>query len=182
MIAEPVARRHELCARIVERASAAGLSIATAESLTGGAVVAALVDIPGASRCIAGGAACYTYDAKARVLGVDRRALERDGAVTAEVAGAMARGALDAFGADLSVATTGVAGPGADERGVPAGTVLVALASAAEDASPRVRALDLAGDRAAVRAASVVAALEMLDEALAGRPRQGSQAPSSECP
>lgn len=156
--------REALCARIIERAADAGLAIATAESLTGGAVVAALVDVPGASRCLAGGAACYSYAAKTRVLGVDSALLEREGAVTVDVARAMARGALDAYGADVAVATTGVAGPGPDERGVPAGTVHLAVAS--RWGSEEVRELRLTGDRARVRRASVDAALDLLETAL----------------
>lgn len=156
--------REARCARIIERAADAGLTIATAESLTGGAVVAALVDAPGASRSLAGGAACYSYAAKTRVLGVDAALLEREGAVTADVARAMARGALDAYGADVAVATTGVAGPGPDERGVPAGTVHLAVA--ARWGSEEARELRLDGDRARVRSASVDAALDLLETAL----------------
>lgn len=197
---------------VVEAAAAAGLMLATAESLTAGAVVAALVDVPGASRCIAGGAACYSYGAKTSVLGVDADLLARRGAVNAETAAAMARGALAAYGADLAVSTTGVAGPGPDERGVPAGTVHLAVAaspralellrsrgqaaqvaatsargaapSGAADASISgrgvsdrpvggadgiiaVRELRLAGDRAAVRAATVLAAIDLLGAAIA---------------
>ena len=145
-----------------------GLMLATAESLTAGAVVARLVDVPGASAVIAGGAACYTYEAKSRVLGLDPAVLARDGAVTEETACAMARGALALYDADLAVATTGVAGPGPDERGVPAGTVHLAVASriAAEDRTPRHRLLALDGDRAAVRSQSVRAAIDLLVEVL----------------
>lgn len=156
-----------LALRIVRTAGAASLTLATAESLTGGAVVSALVDVPGASACVAGGAACYSYGAKARVLGVDAELLERDGAVTARVAEEMARGALALYGADLAVSTTGVAGPGPDERQVAAGTVFLALARAdAEDV--RVLSLHLDGDRATVRRASVHAALTLLAESLDG--------------
>lgn len=156
--------------------------IATAESLTAGALVARLVDAPGASGCIAGGAACYSYAAKTRVLGVDPGVLERDGAVTAEVAAAMARGALDVYGADVALATTGVAGPGPDERGVAAGTVHVAIAmtgatarrlrpeeaAQSEGTTVLTRSLRLVGDRSEVRMGTVRAALALLDEALPG--------------
>lgn len=155
----------DLALRIVRAATDAGIMLATAESLTGGALVARLVDVPGASACVAGGAACYSYEAKARVLGVDRALLDRTGAVTAEVAVAMARGALQAYGSDLAVSTTGVAGPGPDARGVAAGTVFLALAGA-DGGDPVVRTLHLDGDRAAVRGASVAAALALLAEAL----------------
>jgi nicotinamide-nucleotide amidase len=154
---------------VISLATAAGLQLATAESLTAGAVVARLVDVPGASACIAGGAACYTFAAKHRVLGVDDAELERTGAVTADVARAMARGALDLYDADLAVATTGVAGPGADDRGTPAGTVHLAVAARGSGdraaGSGRIvleRELHLAGARAEIRAGSVEVALDLL--------------------
>lgn len=151
-------------ARIIDRARELGLTLATAESLTGGAVVARLVDVPGASAVVAGGAACYSYEAKHRVLGVDPDLLARTGAVTVEVAGAMVRGVLDLYRCDLAVATTGVAGPGPDERGVPAGTVVLACGRA--DGTVTVREVRLSGDRARVRAAAVEEALGLLLETL----------------
>lgn len=154
-------------ARIISRAAERGWKLATAESLTGGAVVARLVDVPGASAVIAGGAACYSYQAKTRVLGVDAALLEATGAVTAEVATAMAAGALALYDADLAVATTGVAGPGPDERGVPEGTVHLALAR--RDGPGLTREVRLSGGRARIRAQSVETALSLLDEALEER-------------
>ena len=153
-------------AAVIARAAEQGLTLATAESLTAGAVVARLVDVPGASAVIAGGAACYSYSAKTRVLGVDAGLLEASGAVTAEVAAAMADGALALYDADLAVATTGVAGPGADARGVPAGTVHLGLARSGR--STRTRELHLTGGRARVRAAAVTAAIGELAAALEG--------------
>lgn len=151
-------------ADVISRARARGWMLATAESLTAGAVVARLVDVPGASAVIAGGAACYSYSAKSRVLGVDADQLDRTGAVTAEVAAAMARGAQELYAADLAISTTGVAGPGPDERGVPAGTVWLALAR--RDGPTATRQLHLDGDRAQVRAAAVDAAVAELARAL----------------
>jgi nicotinamide-nucleotide amidase len=151
-------------AALVARAAERGLWIATAESLTAGAVVARLVDVPGASAVIAGGAACYSYSAKSRVLGVDADLLTATGAVTAEVAVAMAEGALSLYDADLAVATTGVAGPGPDERGAPEGNVWIALA--ARGRGTRARELHLSGGRARIRADAVDAALEELSTAL----------------
>lgn len=152
--------------RIIARASAGRRLLATAESLTGGALVSALVDVPGASRCVAGGAVCYSIDAKVRLLGVDPEVLAATGAVTAEVAAAMSRGALRAYGADLAVATTGVAGPGPDERGIAEGTVYVSLATAQGETAD-VHELHLLGDRAEIRRQAVEAGLALLDEALA---------------
>lgn len=149
---------------VIARARDRGWMLATAESLTAGAVVARLVDVPGASSVVAGGAACYTLAAKTRVLGVDARLLEDSGAVTAEVAAAMAEGARVLYDADLAVSTTGTAGPGPDERGVPAGTVWLGLAR--REGPALTRQLHLTGDRAQVRAATVEAAIALLADAL----------------
>ena len=154
-------------ASLIALASARGWWIATAESLTAGGLVARLVDTPGASAAIAGGAACYSYEAKTRVLGVDAALLAATGAVTAEVATAMADGALSLYGADLAISTTGVAGPGPDERGIAAGTVFLGLAR--RGAKTMTRELRLSGGRAQIRARTVDAALRLLHEALAGQ-------------
>lgn len=151
-------------AEVIAAARRQGLWLATAESLTAGAVVARLVDVPGASAVIAGGAATYSYAAKSRVLGVDADLLARTGAVTAEVAAAMAEGAQRLYDADLAVSTTGVAGPGPDERGTPEGTVFLGLAR--RGAETRTQELHLRGTRAEIRAASVRAALALLAEGL----------------
>lgn len=151
-------------AQVIARAAQRGLMLATAESLTAGAVVARLVDVPGASAAVAGGAACYSYRAKTSVLGVDADQLQTTGAVTAAVAAAMAEGALELYGADLAVSTTGVAGPGPDERGVPEGTLWVGLAR--RGAPTRTHELHLSGGRAAIRAQAVDAAISELASAL----------------
>lgn len=151
-------------ADVIARARARGWMLATAESLTAGAVVARLVDVAGASAVIAGGAACYSYGAKTRVLGVDGDELDRTGAVTADVAAAMALGARELYAADLAISTTGVAGPGPDERGVPAGTVWLALAL--RDGPTRTLQLHLDGDRGQVRSAAVDAAVAELARVL----------------
>lgn len=151
-------------AAVITRAAGRGWMIATAESLTAGGVVARLVDVPGASAVVAGGAVCYSHAAKTRVLGIDAALLERTGAVTAQVATEMAAGAQTLYDADLAVATTGVAGPGADQRGLPAGTVHLAVAR--RDGLTAARQLQLAGDRARVRADAVDAALAELAAAL----------------
>lgn len=145
---------------VIAAARERGWTLATAESLTAGAVVARLVDVPGASDVVVGGAACYSYEAKTRLLEVDAALLERTGAVTAEVAAAMAEGAQRLYDADLAVSTTGVAGPGPDARGVPAGTVHLGIAGRGRPT--RTREVRLSGGRAAVRALAVQAALEEL--------------------
>lgn len=151
-------------ADVIARARERGWMLATAESLTAGAVVARLVDIPGASDVIAGGAACYSYAAKTRVLGVEADLLERCGAVSAEVAAAMADGARALYEADLAISTTGTAGPGPDERGVPAGTVWLGLAR--REGPTLTHRVQLEGDRARVRAQVVDAAVSELARAL----------------
>ncbi len=144
-----------------------GLSVATAESLTGGLVAAALTSVPGSSAVVRGGVVAYATDLKTTLLGVDAVLLARVGAVHADVAAAMARGAADRLGADFGVACTGVAGPD-DQDGQPPGTVFVA-AYRRSDRGAEARAWQFAGDRAAVRRATVEAALELLD-LLARRP------------
>ena len=127
--------------------------------------MARLVDVPGASAVIAGGAACYSEEAKTRVLGVDAEVLAATGAVTAEVAVAMAEGARALYDADLVVSTTGGAGPGPDHRGIPEGPVF--LGRARRGAPTQSRELRLSGGRAEIRTRTVDAALQLLDEALA---------------
>jgi nicotinamide-nucleotide amidase len=147
---------------LVARLSAAGETVAVAESLTGGLVAAALTDVPGASVVVRGGVVAYATDLKAQVLGVDTVLLARRGAVDADVAGQMASGVRSLMDATYGLATTGVAGP--DEAdGKPVGTVYVAVVG---PGSARVRALSLSGDRGRVRALSVLAALALLAEEL----------------
>ncbi|WP_062301337.1 CinA family protein [Demequina subtropica] len=140
-----------------------GLTIATAESLTGGALCSALVDVPGASAVVRGGVVAYTADMKVRLLGVDPDLIRDHGLVSAEVAEAMARGVREATGATIGVATTGVAGPEPHD-GAPVGSVHLAVAGPARALRVHRR---LTGDRAAVRAGAVEAALAAVLEALA---------------
>lgn len=147
-----------LAAQAVAVLRGTGLTVATAESLTGGLVTAALVDVPGSSRVLRGGIVAYAPDVKARLVGVDEELLAAGGPVQAEVACQLALGAARALGADCGLGTTGVAGPGAAD-GHPAGTVFVAASRAG---TVRVRGLLLAGTRAAVRRAAADAALALL--------------------
>ncbi|QCR19621.1 CinA family protein [Agrococcus sp. SGAir0287] len=153
-------------ADVVRAARAAGATVAVAESLTGGAVASAIVDVPGASAVLRLGVVAYDTAMKASVLGVDAALLAERGAVDGDVAAQMASGArllADVDGpATIGVATTGVAGP-EPQDGHPVGEVHVGLATAAGARSIRLR---LAGDRAAIRAAAVAAALDALLEAL----------------
>jgi nicotinamide-nucleotide amidase len=137
-----------------------GFRAATAESCTGGLVAAAITDIPGSSAWFDRGFVTYTDDAKRSDLCVAAELLAAHGAVSEPVARAMAEGALRRSGADVAVATTGIAGPGGATPGKPVGTVCFAFAR--RDGAAHARTLHLDGDRAAVRAQSVDIALEGL--------------------
>ena len=104
-----------------------GLTFATAESCTGGRVAARITALPGSSSVYRGGVVSYWSEVKADVLGVPQELLDAHGAVSEEVARAMAQGARRITGADLAVSVTGVAGPDSDDRGNPVGLVYVGL-------------------------------------------------------
>lgn len=163
-------------ADVVRLARERGATIAVAESLTGGALASALVDVPGASAVLRLGVVAYDTAMKASVLGVEARLLAERGPVDPEVAQRMAEGArvlADVDGpATIGVATTGVAGP-TPQGGHPVGEVHVGIATAEGTRSVR---LDLAGDRAVIRRATVDAALRELLATLAGRPNPGDAA------
>jgi nicotinamide-nucleotide amidase len=143
------------------------LTIATAESCTGGLVAGALTDIPGSSDVIDRGFITYSNDAKRVMLGVKATTLLTFGAVSKETATAMAIGALERAGVDLAVAITGIAGPGGATAGKPVG--LVHLAVAARDGRILHRECRFgAMGRSAVRQRSVVEALRMLMEVARG--------------
>lgn len=146
-------------ADLVELLTVRGQTVATAESLTGGLLCAALVDVPGASVVVRGAVVAYAAEAKTRVLGVPAQVVAEHGTVSAETAVAMAARGREMFGADWGVATTGVAGPDPSE-GLPAGRAHVAVAGPPDRVVDAV--LDLDGDRAAVRAGTVEAALVLL--------------------
>jgi nicotinamide-nucleotide amidase len=149
---------------VVRRLIAEGRTVAAAESLTGGLVCAALTSVPGASAVVRGGVVVYATELKADLAGVPEAVLEADGPVAASTAAAMASGVRDRLGADVGLATTGVAGPDPQD-GQPPGTVHVAVATAD---GVRVRSFTgasvLPGGREAVRAATVGAVLALLSE------------------
>ena len=132
------------------------LSVGTAESLTGGLVCAALTSVPGASTVVRGGVVAYASEVKADVLGVDRDLLAREGAVCEPVAAQLADGIRRVLGCAVGVSTTGVAGPDPAD-GQPVGTVFV---GASGPWGILVERLALTGDRAEIRAASVLAVLD----------------------
>jgi nicotinamide-nucleotide amidase len=145
---------------------ARGLTLATAESCTGGLIVAALTSVPGSSATVLAGFVTYSNEAKAKMLGVDPAVIAAEGAVSEPVARAMAEGALARSGADLAVSVTGIAGPGGATPGKPVG--LVHLAAASRGGATLAERHVFAGDRAAVRAASVDAAFALLERAAGG--------------
>jgi PncC family amidohydrolase len=136
-----------------------GPTVAAAESCSGGAVARRITAIPGSSVYFLGSIVAYANEAKRTLLGVPRQLLETRGAVSAEVARAMAEGARRAFGADLAVATTGIAGPGGATARKPVGLVYVALAT---DVGTTVDEHRFDGGRAAVVDAAAEAALRLL--------------------
>lgn len=144
-----------------------GWRIATAESCTGGLVAAACTAIAGSSDWFDRGWVSYSNRAKTELLGVDPALIEAHGAVSEPVACAMALGALARAPVDLTVAVTGIAGPGGATPGKPVGTVWLAVARRDEAgaAAPRTRRLHLPGDRSAVRAQTLQAALQLLLDA-----------------
>ena len=119
---------HDLAKQIIAKASAAGLTICTAESCTGGLIAAALTDIPGASNVIDRGFITYSNEAKAEVLGVPEVLIKTHGAVSNDVAAAMATGALERAKTDISLSVTGIAGPGGGTAEKPVGLVWFGLA------------------------------------------------------
>jgi nicotinamide-nucleotide amidase len=138
---------------------ARGLTLTTAESSTGGMVAERITSVPGASDVFAGSVVTYSNSLKHHLLGVSNELLERHGAVSAEVAAAMASGARMQLGSDVAVAITGIAGPGGGTPDKPVG--LVYLHGATPDAE-RARELNLPGERDQIRGRSTVAALHLL--------------------
>ncbi|WP_425309424.1 CinA family protein [Ammonicoccus fulvus] len=144
----------QLAAQVVAAAAAAGLTLATAESLTGGLLGAAITSVPGASVIYRGGLITYATDLKHSLGGVDAEILAFDGAVSAPAVEALAAGAARVCGADVGLGLTGVAGPG-EQEGHPAGTVFLGW-YAGESGRQRLR---LGGDRAEIRRTAVTSAL-----------------------
>ena len=139
-----------------------GLKLATAESCTGGLIAAACTAVAGSSDWFERGFVTYSNEAKAESLGVDRRVIAAHGAVSEPVARAMAEGALTHSQAQLTVAVTGIAGPGGGSAGKPVGAVWLAVARAGE--ATHAELLQLRGDRASIREQTVRHALQRLIE------------------
>lgn len=149
------------CAALVAEASAARLTVGTAESCTGGLVAGAITSVPGASDVVRGGVVSYAIPVKHDVLGVADEVIDGVGVVSAECAAQMAKGARRVLGCDVSVSVTGIAGPGGEEPGKPVGTVWMGLAT---PSGTRTFCDLFAGDRAEVRLAAVRRAVDLLRE------------------
>jgi nicotinamide-nucleotide amidase len=142
-----------------------GLRIATAESCTGGMIAAALTDVAGSSDVFERGFVTYSNDAKQELIAVPPTILATHGAVSAETADAMARGALARSRADVAISVTGVAGPGGGSAEKPVGLVWFGVA---RKFGENLTVSEIfPGDRAAIRQAAVARALELLENAVA---------------
>jgi PncC family amidohydrolase len=182
-------------ARLLQRLRSARLSLAVAESCTGGLLGGRLTEIPGSSDVFLGGVIAYANTAKRDLLGVPEARLERHGAVSASVARAMASGARAQLGASCALSVTGVAGPGGGTRLKPVGLVYIGAAlgpkapvrprrgwkASPGDAGERIisRRFRFRGDRAEIRRKTVDAAIALLLEALPVRERSRPRTASS---
>jgi nicotinamide-nucleotide amidase len=152
----------QVAALLVER----GWTIATAESCTGGLLAARLTDRAGSSAYVLGGLTVYANEAKTALAGVDPALIEAHGAVSAEVAAELARGAAERLAADVGVGITGIAGPGGGSELKPVGTVCLSVAE--RDGARIDRTLQLPGNRAMVRERTTTVAMHLLRRLLDG--------------
>jgi PncC family amidohydrolase len=163
-LGEPATDLTELASRLGHAAIAHGVRIAAAESCTGGLVGHAITAIAGSSRYFRGGVVSYADDVKVALLDVPPATLEHHGAVSAQVAVAMAEGVRRRIGSDVAVAVTGVAGPDGGSDAKPVGLTYIAVAG---PSGQHVRRFVWEGDRAHNKERSAVAALELLLEVVA---------------
>jgi PncC family amidohydrolase len=154
----------EAAGRLQAACIARGLTVSTAESCTGGLVAHALTEVPGSSGYLVGGIVAYADEVKRTLLGVQADVLSAHGAVSAQVAVAMAEGVRARLGSDLGVGVTGVAGPDGGSAAKPVGLVYVAVAGLRPTT---VRRFLWPGDRAANKRDSALAAIELLLDQLA---------------
>lgn len=152
----------ELAPHVIEIFREKGLSLALAESCTGGMIAETITNVAGASDIFYGSAVTYVNSAKEHILGVAHETLEKHGAVSSECAEEMACGARSVYGADVAMSVTGIAGPGGGSEAKPVGTVWFGLATK-DGAETFRRRFD--GDRAAVRRQTVEEVLRRLAEA-----------------
>ena len=152
---------NDLATRLQAACLGAGSTVALAESCTGGMVATAVTEIAGSSGYFVGGIVSYSNEAKRDLLGVDPAVLAAHGAVSAQVARAMAIGARERFGATLAASVTGIAGPDGGTAAKPVGLTYIGVA---DEAGADVRRIVWSGDRSSNRRESAIAVLEMLLE------------------
>jgi nicotinamide-nucleotide amidase len=157
---------HGVAIAVLEAFRVGGLMLATAESCTGGMIAAALTDIAGSSDVVERGFVTYSNAAKTEMLGVPAELIAARGAVSQEVALAMATGALGRSAADIAVSVTGIAGPGGGSAEKPVGLVWFGLATGGQT---RTLSAVFAGDRAAIRNQATLRGLSLLLDGVAGR-------------
>ena len=148
----------QLAEAILAEARKKKLKLVSAESCTGGLIMACLTEVPGSSDVVDRGYISYSYDSKIVELGVDKELLEKTGAVSSEVAVQMADGALKASQAHIAVSATGIAGPGGATESKPVGLVYIGVANSKTGKSYSIKNL-FGGDRSAVRLSTVETAL-----------------------
>lgn len=159
------AAQFEGASEILANLRSAHQTLATAESLTGGLLSGALTDIPGSSDVFLGGIIAYSPAMKSALLHVDPNLIDAHGVVSAEVAIAMASGAIGVLGSDWAISTTGVAGPGPSD-GVAAGTVWIALVG--PGVAPKAETFHLEGNRQEVRVRTIARAFDSFTRILRG--------------
>lgn len=153
----------QLASDVLAAARARRLRIVTAESCTGGLIGAALTDIAGSSDVVDCGFTSYSYDAKVAQLGIDRDVLQKSGAVSADIALQMVKGALAGSSAEVAVSATGIAGPGGATPDKPVGLVYIGIGNRVNGRSKAVKNI-FSGNRSDVRMATVEMALLLLKQ------------------
>jgi nicotinamide-nucleotide amidase len=156
------AKKSNLPTEIVKLMTKLGLTLSTAESITGGGLASVITDVPGASAIFLGSIVSYSDASKTKFLGIPKRTLRESTAVSEKVARGMAESARKEFGSDFAISTTGVAGPGR-AYGQKAGTVWIAIASQRETFTIE---LALSGDRDSIRKSTIESALACLSRIL----------------
>lgn len=155
----------EKALKIIELLREKKLTVATAESCTGGLAASAFVDIPGASDVYRGGVVSYHEELKESILGVKRTTIDKYTVVSSQVAEEMCRGAAERCGADVGISSTGCAGPDGGTEESPVGTVFIGVYIGGKSYTKR---LSLKGDRNQIRNSAVSEMLSMLTELLTG--------------
>lgn len=175
------ARTTSLARQVLAACETARIMLATAESCTGGMIAAALTDIAGSSRVFDRGFVTYSNEAKEQMLGVRTETLAAHGAVSAETALEMARGALERSRAGMAISVTGIAGPDGGTADKPVGLVWFGVALTGREPVAHERRFENRG-RDHIRKESVGAALELALAAIAGQAPVGQPAPASGTP